>query len=144
MAGERRVFLSVPSHLLIRKATAAGELRAGKRQPIVAAREEYAMVAMFNGPYSHPLPSGDRTMASGQERTSAAWFGEAARSYVQGHQACAWCGGAHCVFQRQRGSRLEYSCIQCGFYVCRDEQTAQFHVVPGNAIDPDSVIVTAS
>jgi hypothetical protein len=78
------------------------------------------------------------------ERTAAAWFDDAARSYVEGHQACAWCGVTHCVFQRHRGSRLEYSCIHCDFFVCRDEQTAQFHVTPGRVADPAPEVISAS
>jgi hypothetical protein len=99
---------------------------------------------MFEAPYSHSLPSGYRMMTPDPERTAAGWFDEAARSYVEGHQACAWCGASHCVFQRQRGSRREYACINCDFFVCHDEQTAQFHATPGKVADPDPKVLSAS
>jgi hypothetical protein len=89
-------------------------------------------------------PQGYRTMMLDEVGTSATWFEEAARFYVEGHQACAWCGGSHCVFQRQRGTRLEYSCIDCDFFVCHDEQTAQFHVAPGRVADPNPELILAS
>lgn len=67
------------------------------------------------------------------ERSPAAWFAEASRRYVEGHQACAWCGVSHCVFQTESGTRLEFSCNHCDFYVCHDSRTDQYHATPGVA-----------
>jgi hypothetical protein len=98
---------------------------------------------MFDDPYSLPSRRGYRTMTLDSERSDAAWFEEAARCYVEGHQACAWCGESHCVFERRCGSRVEYSCIHCDFFVCRDEQTGQIHVAPGKVLDTDPVMSQA-
>jgi hypothetical protein len=65
------------------------------------------------------------------ESPSAVLFAEAARRYVEGHQACAWCGESHCVFQTERDGRVEYSCNRCDFYVCQDCGTGQCHAMPG-------------
>ena len=70
-------------------------------------------------------------MNSPLERSPAAWFAEAARCYVEGHQACAWCGDTHCVFQTEHGPRLEYACNHCEFYVCHDRQAGNYHATPG-------------
>jgi hypothetical protein len=81
---------------------------------------------------SRPVrPVGNEAMTPLSERTPAAWFAEAARCYVEGHQACAWCGESHCVFQTERGARLEYSCNHCEFYVGYDRQTGQYHATAG-------------
>jgi hypothetical protein len=64
-------------------------------------------------------------------RTAQEWFEEAAQCYVEGHQACAWCGGCHRVFKTTRRSRLEYHCTDCDFYVSQDEQTGEYAVEPG-------------
>ncbi|HMF10730.1 MAG TPA: hypothetical protein VKE94_00440 [Gemmataceae bacterium] len=72
-------------------------------------------------------------MTSLSKRSPAAWFAEAARCYVEGHQACAWCGDSHCVFQTEHGSRLEYSCNSCDFYVCLDRQAGQYHATAGTS-----------
>jgi hypothetical protein len=66
------------------------------------------------------------------KRSAAAWFADAARCYVEGHQACAWCGESHCVFQTERGPRLEYYCNVCDFYVCHDRHAGQYHMVAGS------------
>jgi hypothetical protein len=50
---------------------------------------------------------------------------------VEGHQACAWCGGPHRVFQVRRGSRIEYSCSSCEFRAGHDEATGEYFSVPG-------------
>jgi hypothetical protein len=65
------------------------------------------------------------------ERPPAAWFAEAAHCYVEGHQACAWCGDSYCVFQTEHGPRLEYSCNHCEFYVCHDRLTGIYYAMPG-------------
>ena len=66
-------------------------------------------------------------------RTAQEWFEAAAHEYVEGHQACAWCGGRHRVFKTAHGSRLEYQCSDCDFYVSHDEPTGDYVVEPGNA-----------
>lgn len=65
------------------------------------------------------------------ERTSSEWFQEAARQYVEGHQACAWCGGAHRVFKLHNGQRTEYYCNGCEFLAAYDAESESFVVVPG-------------
>ena len=57
------------------------------------------------------------------ERSPAEWFEEAARCYVEGHQACAWCGRAHAVFKSAWGEHVEYHCPECDFSACRDRQS---------------------
>jgi hypothetical protein len=65
-------------------------------------------------------------------RTAREWFDEEAHCYIEGHQACAWCGGRHRVFKTSRGSRLEYHCADCDFYVCHDEKTGAYAMEPGD------------
>lgn len=64
-------------------------------------------------------------------RSSQEWYQEASRSYLEGHQACAWCGGSHRVFKTHRGSRLEYHCNDCNFYVCYDQASNSYRAEPG-------------
>jgi len=71
-------------------------------------------------------------------RTAREWFEDEAQCYVEGHQACAWCGGRHRVFKTSRGSRLEYHCADCDFYVSHDEQTGAYAMEPGNAATADA------
>jgi hypothetical protein len=65
------------------------------------------------------------------ERTSSEWFEEAARQYLEGHQACAWCGGAHRVFKVHNGRRTEYYCNGCEFLAGHDAESESYVVVPG-------------
>lgn len=65
------------------------------------------------------------------KRTPCEWFHEATRSYVEGHQACAWCGGQHRVFKSRHDERIEYSCIDCHFYVCHDTVNDSYEAEPG-------------
>jgi hypothetical protein len=74
---------------------------------------------------------GTTVMSLLEERSPAALYKDAAHRYVEGHQACAWCGERHCVFETQHGARLEYSCNRCDFYVCYDLETGQYHATPG-------------
>lgn len=69
-----------------------------------------------------------RTMVEPSPRE---WYHEAARVYVEGHQACAWCGGQHQVYQKTRGHRVEYYCPACDFYTFYDQQSGQYFAVPG-------------
>lgn len=70
-------------------------------------------------------------MGQGKERTAAQWYEEAARWYVEGHQACPACGGRHCVFRSERGGRVEYLCSECDFAACRDRKTGLHYHSPG-------------
>jgi hypothetical protein len=76
------------------------------------------------------------------ERTRCEWFQEASRCYVDGHQACAWCGRAHRVFKTRRGSRKEYYCFGCEFYVSHDEDSDQYFLTPGRRSQGASAPVT--
>jgi hypothetical protein len=66
-----------------------------------------------------------------QTWTPAQWFEQAARCYVEGHQACPWCGGSHRVFRAERADRVHYHCNCCDFYVCYEPRTGRYHLVPG-------------
>jgi hypothetical protein len=65
------------------------------------------------------------------ERTNAEWFTEAARYYLEGHQACVWCGGSHRVFKSERNNRQEYYCSRCDFYVCHDLVAETYFTMAG-------------
>jgi hypothetical protein len=67
------------------------------------------------------------------ERTAREWFEEAARCYLECHQGCAWCGGAHRVFKLCRGEVVEFYCNVCDFRVGYDPQTGSHFSVPGRA-----------
>jgi hypothetical protein len=71
------------------------------------------------------------------ERTAREWFDEAQRAYVEGHQACASCGGKHQVYKGRRGGRLEYYCPACDFFAFHDEGSGQFYAVAGRPV-PDT------
>ncbi len=75
-------------------------------------------------------------MPAQRERTAREWFEEAQRAYVEGHQACASCGGRHQVYKGRRGGRLEYYCPACDFYAFHDEGSGQFYAVAGREV-PD-------
>ena len=68
------------------------------------------------------------------ERTAQQWFEEAQRAYVEGHQACASCGGRHQVYKGRRGSRLEFYCPACDFFAFHDESSGQFYAAPGREV----------
>jgi hypothetical protein len=61
------------------------------------------------------------------ERTAREWFELAERAHVEGHQACARCGGRHQVYKGRRGRRLEYYCPACDFFTFHDEVSGQFY-----------------
>jgi hypothetical protein len=65
------------------------------------------------------------------ERSAQEWFQEAARCYIEHHQGCAWCGGAHQVYQKQEGGRVSYSCHHCDFRAGHDEASGRYVVIPG-------------
>jgi hypothetical protein len=66
-----------------------------------------------------------------EQPTSSDWLHEASRCYVEGHQACAWCGVAHVVHRNVDFGRVEYQCNNCDFHVSRDTKTDQIVMVPG-------------
>jgi hypothetical protein len=68
------------------------------------------------------------------ERSSPEWYAEAARCYIEGHQGCAWCGGAHSVYRLHRGNRVEYYCNGCDFSVVHDLDKHSFSHVPGEKL----------
>ena len=59
------------------------------------------------------------------------WFQEAARCYLEGHQACAWCGGRYRVFKTERAGRPSYYCHACDFFVGQEQGSGQYYMVPG-------------
>jgi hypothetical protein len=65
------------------------------------------------------------------DRSPSEWFAAAVHCYVEGHQSCAWCGGAHCVFHTQRGGRREFNCRDCEFHVGYDATSNQYFSYPG-------------
>ncbi len=70
-------------------------------------------------------------MSRHPERSPREWFEEAARAFVEGHQACAWCGGRYQVYRRQRGGRLEFYCPGCDFYSFHDRKSNQYFAALG-------------
>ena len=75
---------------------------------------------------------GSRIMCWKTERSPAEWFEKAAQWYVEGHQACAWCGGQHCVVRSEVASRIEYYCPACDFGACLDRTTGSYFAAPGH------------
>jgi hypothetical protein len=65
------------------------------------------------------------------ERASREWYEEAARCYMENHQGCAWCGGAHRVFKRQQDSGVEYFCNGCDFRAGFNPDTQSYFTVAG-------------
>ncbi len=59
------------------------------------------------------------------------WFEQAARHYIDGHQACPWCYSRHCVFLHERNGKIEYHCSCCDFLVCKIERTGACFWIPG-------------
>ena len=72
------------------------------------------------------------------DRPAAEWFAEAEQCYFVGHQACAWCGGRHCVFRRERDARLEYSCMGCDFTIYRDCHTGHVQLFAGSPVERET------
>ena len=66
-----------------------------------------------------------------RKRTSAEWFAEAERCYVEQHQGCAWCGGSYRVFQSHHGTKTEYCCNSCDFRVVHDTALGRYVSYPG-------------
>jgi len=66
-----------------------------------------------------------------KNRTSAEWFAEAARCYIENHQGCAWCGGSYRVFHTSRDSQNEYYCHGCDFRAAHDAADDDYLCYPG-------------
>jgi hypothetical protein len=75
-------------------------------------------------------------MQAAVEQSAASWFERAARSYVEHHQGCPWCGGRHCVFRSLRPEREQYSCYQCDFFTCHVHHEDLYLVTPGTTSFP--------
>jgi len=73
-------------------------------------------------------------MPGHSERTARQWFEAAEHAYLEGHQACACCGGSHQVYKGRRGTRLEYYCPACDFFAFRDDHSGQFYAVAGHEL----------
>lgn len=69
-----------------------------------------------------------------RQRSAEQWFREAARCYIEKHQGCAWCGGAHRVLHRRRQQRHSYSCNACDFHVGLDEAAGEYFIISGEDI----------
>ena len=82
-------------------------------------------------------------MDTQRDWTPAQWFSEAARCYVEGHQACPWCCGSHRVFRSERIDRTDYYCNCCDFYASHERRTDRYHAVAGrqemNAVELQGV-----
>jgi hypothetical protein len=77
------------------------------------------------------------------KRSSAEWFQEAQRCYLEQHQGCAWCGGSHRVFQTHADQHLTYSCSTCDFRVGFDKENDRYFLIPGenpSEINPATVL----
>jgi hypothetical protein len=66
------------------------------------------------------------------EQSAQDWYREAARCYVEGHQACAWCGAPHQVHKTSTDSAVEYHCFLCEFYTGYDQDLDRYMFVPGD------------
>jgi hypothetical protein len=78
------------------------------------------------------------------QRSPADWYRVATRRYIEGHQACAWCGGSHRVFKSRHGSRQEYACSSCEFYVAYDPESKDYFVEPGRSLEPAELAPASS
>ena len=74
------------------------------------------------------------------EWTPRDWYLEASRRYVEGHQACAWCGGAHRVRKTEHNDRLEFQCNSCDFHASFDPKTGRYAFVPGEKRSPSGTL----
>ena len=64
------------------------------------------------------------------DKSSRRWFEEAARSQIEHHQGCPWCGRSHCVYHVIRGKLRVYSCQLCDFQASYNEATGEYsHVI---------------
>jgi hypothetical protein len=75
-------------------------------------------------------------------RTAQEWFAEAGRCYIEGHQACAWCGSAHQVFKTETATGVEYRCGKCDFHAGYDHDLDRYLFVPGEEQTRTGGVVT--
>jgi hypothetical protein len=68
-----------------------------------------------------------------KDRTAAEWFAEAARTYLEGHQACAWCGRSYQVRKVEKAHGVEFHCHFCDFHASHDATLDRYRVVPGES-----------
>ena len=68
------------------------------------------------------------------ETSSAQWFAEAARCYLENHQGCPWCGGSHRVFKQSDRRREIYCCQGCDFQVSFDLSTNSYNHIVGEEV----------
>jgi hypothetical protein len=80
-------------------------------------------------------------MIPSPDRPASEWYREASRAYVEGHQACAWCGSRHQVFKTERLHRVEYACAVCEFYVGHDSLANRYVLEPGRQECPTADVV---
>jgi hypothetical protein len=71
-------------------------------------------------------------MTQPPNRSPRDWFLQAAVWYVNGHQGCVCCGGAHCVFRSDSGHRIEYYCSVCDFSTCHDLKRGHYYATVGD------------
>jgi hypothetical protein len=64
-------------------------------------------------------------------RRAELWFRDAQRDYVEKHQGCPWCGGAHRVFRQRRDQVQLYQCQACDFQASHDEAADRFAFIRG-------------
>jgi hypothetical protein len=73
-------------------------------------------------------------MHPAKQYSPATWFEEVARSYIENHQGCPWCGACHCVFRSRRPEREQFSCSECDFFACHIHQDDSYFVTPGQSV----------
>jgi formamidopyrimidine-DNA glycosylase len=95
--------------------------------------EKYAKVRLLDSLFPR-MQTRFGEMKVDSKRTPLEWFQEAARVYIEGHQACIWCGGCHRVFRSERGSRVDYYCYACDFYVSHDRSADDYVATPGRSL----------
>jgi hypothetical protein len=70
-------------------------------------------------------------MQDNADEIASAWFEKAMTCYIERHQGCPWCGGAHCVFRTRRSDREQYACSACDFFTCHTFQDNNYFVTLG-------------
>jgi hypothetical protein len=66
------------------------------------------------------------------KRSAEDWYHEAARYYVEGHQACAWCGSPHQVYKVNTATGVEYQCNRCDFHAGYDQDLDRYRFIAGD------------
>ena len=83
-------------------------------------------------------------MSSHRHMDSQEWYHEAARYYLEGHQACAWCGGRYRVFKTERSGGPCYYCHACDFFVGQEPGTGEYYMVPGQVESESPALASLS